>query len=55
MCAWCNRLRIRGRWIEAAPSSAVRGRLLTHGICPSCFEEATAHTRRARESESNEQ
>jgi hypothetical protein len=47
MCAWCGRTKVRGRWVDAAHGLEVIGRLgkldtqITHGICPTCFDEVT--------------
>ena len=54
MCAWCHRLRVRDRWIhvphtpDLIDASGNRETVLTHGICPECFEEATAKADRQR-------
>jgi hypothetical protein len=56
MCAWCSRLRIRGRWVaaprtpELIDASGTRRPLVTHGICPSCFDQANADAERHRRS-----
>jgi hypothetical protein len=54
MCAWCGRLKLRGRWVAAPPVpdlidvSGTRTRPVTHGICPTCFDNATAKAERDR-------
>jgi hypothetical protein len=54
MCAWCGRLKVRGRWIgtsqapELIDVSDAPEPALTHGICPSCFAEVTAKAERHR-------
>jgi NMD protein affecting ribosome stability and mRNA decay len=54
LCAWCGRLKVRGRWVtvphapDRVDASAGRLPLVTHGICPSCFEQATANAARQR-------
>jgi NMD protein affecting ribosome stability and mRNA decay len=54
MCAWCGRLKVRGRWIgapevpELIDVSDAPEPTLTHGICPSCFAEVTAEAERHR-------
>ena len=54
MCAWCHRLRVRDRWIhvphtpDLIDASGNRETVLTHGICPECFEETTAKADRQR-------
>jgi hypothetical protein len=49
-CAWCGRIRVRGRWIaddgSLAPARAARR--VTHGICPSCFRAVSSQAERAR-------
>jgi NMD protein affecting ribosome stability and mRNA decay len=47
VCAWCNSVRVQGRWIDAitalqliGPSGSYEPQF-THGICPECFDEAT--------------
>jgi hypothetical protein len=53
-CAWCGRLKVRGRWIgtphapELIDVSGAHEPLMTHGICPSCFDELTADAERHR-------
>jgi hypothetical protein len=57
VCAWCGRAKVAGRWIDAPDAEPVNAsgtdeRLLSHGICPSCFDQATATAeqyRRARD------
>jgi hypothetical protein len=47
ICAWCNCVRVRDRWIGAGQAMELIGSRpgrevqFTHGICPSCFAEAT--------------
>ena len=53
MCAWCGRLKAGDRWIDAPASAHGAGsrtgeRSLSHGICPSCFDETTAAAERYR-------
>ena len=55
ICAWCARMQVGGRWIDVEPALELLGRVddlrLTHGICPSCFEETATradHERRER-------
>lgn len=56
VCAWCERVRVAGRWLEmddaisrlrtfewAAPPD------LTHGICEDCYERLAEETRAAAE------
>lgn len=45
-CAWCERIRLDGRWVDAARAIAQlrtyeweRPPQFTHGICEACFEE----------------
>jgi hypothetical protein len=59
MCAWCSRLKVRGRWVSAPTqtpylldASGTHTPLITHGICPTCFDQANAdgeQYRRARD------
>ena len=49
MCAWCERIRIRGHWLEqdrARPylpaDEAGTGMQLTHGICAECLDVVSA-------------
>ena len=51
MCAWCERVNVRGRWVETV--SAIRELrtfdwpeppLFTHGICPECLAPLLADT-----------
>jgi hypothetical protein len=43
VCAWCERIKIHGRWVDAERAlelmkvPADGGQSLTHGICPSCL------------------
>ena len=54
LCAWCDRTRVRGRWIDAAQALEVIDAAgthqprLTHGICPTCFDEVNAQAERER-------
>jgi hypothetical protein len=47
MCAWCGRLKVRDRWVAVShppdliDDSGIRRPLVSHGICPPCFDEAT--------------
>ena len=43
-CAWCGRLEVGGRWVDALTALEGSGRepQLTHGICPTCFDEVSA-------------
>ena len=36
VCAWCKRLKYKGKWIVAEPK---QGCMITHGICPECLED----------------
>ena len=53
-CAWCNRIRVQGRWLDGPAALAAIGHrdpVLTHGICPTCFDEVNrtaAEERRRR-------
>jgi hypothetical protein len=43
-CAWCERIRVRGRWLDETAAFGLIGdtpHALTHGICPDCFSEVT--------------
>lgn len=54
MCSWCERIRVRGRWLPLERALALidathrREHRLTHGICPSCFAEVSARAERDR-------
>jgi hypothetical protein len=54
MCAWCARTKVGNRWIEAPQSLELidswgsHEPSVSHGICPSCFDEATAKADRDR-------
>jgi hypothetical protein len=54
MCAWCGRLKVRDRWVAAPPApdlidlSGTRKHPVTHGICPTCFDQTTAKADRQR-------
>lgn len=54
MCAWCERIRVRGRWIENERARKLIDRSsgpeqrLTHGICPSCFRQVSTQADRTR-------
>lgn len=37
VCAWCNRVRIGGEWVQSSACLPV-----SHGICPSCEAETRA-------------
>jgi hypothetical protein len=39
VCAWCDRVRRRGRWVDGAVSVRPQTQL-THGICPTCLASA---------------
>lgn len=55
ICAWCDRIKVRGRWISdrralaMVDESGSHAPNLTHGICPNCFVDVTAHANRERE------
>jgi hypothetical protein len=46
VCAWCDRVRRRGRWVEAGPSFRPQTHL-THGICPTCLDAVLQISRAA--------
>jgi hypothetical protein len=54
MCAWCGRLKVRDRWVavsqppDVIDASGLRRTLISHGICPTCFDEAAAAADRQR-------
>jgi hypothetical protein len=54
MCAWCARMKVRDRWVdvphdlELIDAWGSREPRVTHGICPSCFDETTAMSERNR-------
>jgi hypothetical protein len=53
LCAWCGRRRVGARWLDAAHvheplASPNVEPLLTHGICPSCFDRAARAAERHR-------
>ena len=39
-CAWCDRVKIRKRWIPISPIGSV-----SHGICPKCSKKMLAEAR----------
>lgn len=43
-CAWCARILLRDRWIDGvrAFEDGDGAVMLTHGICPSCFDATVA-------------
>lgn len=53
-CAWCGRIQVHDRWLDAPAALELigyRDPLLTHGICPGCFDQVTraaAEERRRR-------
>jgi hypothetical protein len=57
MCAWCGRRRIGSRWVDTPHTDEPRAAsnvepLLTHSICPSCFDRtarAAEQYRRVRD------
>ena len=54
VCAWCNQVEVRGRWVtvqhlpDPSDGSGVGSPLVTHGICPSCFDQAIREAEQAR-------
>ena len=59
MCAWCGRHKVAGRWVAApqpGPFDALGPdeRLLSHGICPSCFDNATTAAEQYRHARNDE-
>ena len=42
-CAWCRRIKVRGRWLDEPAALDVMGAgpMITHGICPTCFSQVT--------------
>jgi hypothetical protein len=52
MCAWCARMKVGDRWIDVELALEMLSHAddlqLTHGICPSCFEEAATRVERER-------
>jgi hypothetical protein len=49
LCAWCNRFRANGTWVEAEealddPALGLDGQLpgITHGVCDICFDVVAA-------------
>lgn len=36
LCAWCQRVRLAGRWQSGTPYIA---QTVTHSICPDCYAE----------------
>ena len=42
-CAWCGRTRAGDRWLVVMDA---RGALITHTICPECFERTQAEAAR---------
>ena len=54
ICAWCERMKVRDRWISGTRALAMvdgsgsREPKLTHGICPGCFVDVTAKADRER-------
>jgi len=55
ICAWCDRIKVRDRWISGKRALAMVDESgshepkLTHGICPSCFVAVTVQANRERE------
>ena len=47
VCAWCNRVRRGGRWVEDGESTLAQAHL-THGICPTCLTAALQVAQAAR-------
>jgi hypothetical protein len=46
VCAWCDRVRIRDRWLDPERAGVpTHGLNLTHGICPACLNVALRHHR----------
>ena len=52
VCAWCERAKLRGRWVTLERALIAyrdaRDLSLTHGICPSCFAVAMRSADKAR-------
>jgi hypothetical protein len=53
VCAWCERVRFGGSWMEAGRALALiepaHEPQLTHGICPGCFDAVMRHASRDRD------
>jgi hypothetical protein len=55
MCAWCDRLKVRDRWVAGSPAlamidgSGTHQPQVTHGICPTCFVDAVVKANRDRQ------
>jgi hypothetical protein len=52
VCAWCERVRVGGSWLEGERALALiepaHESQLTHGICPGCFDRVMRHAARQR-------
>jgi hypothetical protein len=44
-CAWCERIKVDGEWVDTAEVQAMRKppaeRPHSHGICPDCLAQLT--------------
>jgi hypothetical protein len=53
-CAWCQRIKVNGRWIATPRALELIGTFsdsepqVTHGICPTCFRGVSAGADRER-------
>lgn len=50
MCATCRSVKDGDRWLASTPelAAAIKGRSVSHGVCPNCFAVAKADLARRR-------